>query len=426
MYWWKECTGSLPPLISGVYGKRFLEPKKQINLSHRMKSVECVKLQANIWFASKNHNFVSLPYICQECSLFALHLACLQFLLAVRISLPSGLSSPAPLRRTVLLLRYALESIHTLTSLPVVDLRLTIITNSICLHSSVTTSDYPPKMEYSVSLPLLRCVPGGWIVFPVRNQSYLTSDLLLQLNLDRYSPLISDVGRALGSDWLCQLHRGRVSHRTRYPSPGVDNECDFSQPKLIVTTVTWHIFTSHLTSWIRCEKLFFIRRSAYPALQPRCSSPCVWCLEAPLWLALLAPSSVQLRRRWARSEDHSKLEKLVYIAHNSVPHLLWSIVRWTSSMPALQLAHKLTLFPSSFDSEINGYRTFLGLTKEDDYTSVAQDMKRKGDFTTPGNNVVAIEATRSQGSPVDGFLSTNEQAEAQAMSKRVRLWLNSE
>lgn len=39
-------------------------------------------------------------------------------------------------------------------------------------------------------------------------------------------------------------------------------------------------------------------------------------------------------------------------------------------------------------------------------------MKRRGDFTTPGDDEAAIERSRAQGAPVDSFLSTNEQAEA--------------
>lgn len=68
-------------------------------------------------------------------------------------------------------------------------------------------------------------------------------------------------------------------------------------------------------------------------------------------------------------------------------------------------------------SEIDGYKTFLGLKKEDDYKAAAMEMKRKGDFTTPGNNEAALEAAKSAAKPVDAFLSTNEVTEAQDASR---------
>lgn len=55
------------------------------------------------------------------------------------------------------------------------------------------------------------------------------------------------------------------------------------------------------------------------------------------------------------------------------------------------------------------YKNFLALGKPDkDAKDTAMDMKRKGDFTTPGVNTTQINATKAEGAPVDAFLSTNE------------------
>lgn len=66
---------------------------------------------------------------------------------------------------------------------------------------------------------------------------------------------------------------------------------------------------------------------------------------------------------------------------------------------------------------MNRYKKFLGLTNPDDYKKAAAEMKMRGDFTTPGNDMAAVEAAKAAGAPVDAFLSTNELAEADAASK---------
>ncbi|KAG2454228.1 hypothetical protein HYH02_001262 [Chlamydomonas schloesseri] len=60
-------------------------------------------------------------------------------------------------------------------------------------------------------------------------------------------------------------------------------------------------------------------------------------------------------------------------------------------------------------SQAERYRAFLGLTKKDDWMSdnAAKTMKGRPDFTTPGNDMAAIEATRAAGMPADRFLSVN-------------------
>jgi hypothetical protein len=47
-------------------------------------------------------------------------------------------------------------------------------------------------------------------------------------------------------------------------------------------------------------------------------------------------------------------------------------------------------------------------------------MKKRGDFTTPGNNEAAIAASRASGAPVDGFLSTNELSEGAAAASEMK------
>ena len=48
------------------------------------------------------------------------------------------------------------------------------------------------------------------------------------------------------------------------------------------------------------------------------------------------------------------------------------------------------------------------------------EMKRKGDFTTPGLNQAALEAAQAASKPVDAFLSTNEVSEAQDASREMK------
>jgi hypothetical protein len=47
-------------------------------------------------------------------------------------------------------------------------------------------------------------------------------------------------------------------------------------------------------------------------------------------------------------------------------------------------------------------------------------MKRRGDFTTPGDSLAAIAASKAAGSPADAFLSTNEVAEGSAASAEMK------
>ena len=57
---------------------------------------------------------------------------------------------------------------------------------------------------------------------------------------------------------------------------------------------------------------------------------------------------------------------------------------------------------------------FLGLSSEKDYVSAAEDMKRKGDFTTPGLDMQAVAASRAQGTVADAFLSLGDTQAVQA------------
>lgn len=67
------------------------------------------------------------------------------------------------------------------------------------------------------------------------------------------------------------------------------------------------------------------------------------------------------------------------------------------------------LCPRSPCSQAERYRSFLGLTKKDDWMSdnAARNMKGKPDFASPGLDMAAIEATRAAGMPADRFLNVN-------------------
>ncbi|KAG2425563.1 hypothetical protein HXX76_013607 [Chlamydomonas incerta] len=60
-------------------------------------------------------------------------------------------------------------------------------------------------------------------------------------------------------------------------------------------------------------------------------------------------------------------------------------------------------------SQAERYRSFLGLTKKDDWMSdnAARNMKGKPDFASPGLDMAAIDATRAAGMPADRFLNVN-------------------
>lgn len=72
--------------------------------------------------------------------------------------------------------------------------------------------------------------------------------------------------------------------------------------------------------------------------------------------------------------------------------------------------------------EVDRYKSFLGLsTKDENLTMKAvQDMKKRGDFTSLGNDLNAIAEAKKQGSPVDAFLSTNEIAEADKAGREMK------
>jgi hypothetical protein len=53
------------------------------------------------------------------------------------------------------------------------------------------------------------------------------------------------------------------------------------------------------------------------------------------------------------------------------------------------------------------------LNNEDASKAAAAEMKRRGDFTTPGIDMAAVAAAKAAGTPADQFLSTNELEEAQ-------------
>jgi hypothetical protein len=58
--------------------------------------------------------------------------------------------------------------------------------------------------------------------------------------------------------------------------------------------------------------------------------------------------------------------------------------------------------------DVARYKNFLALDNEGAAKVAAAAMKARGDFTTPGNDMAAIAATKAAGFPVDAFLSTNE------------------
>jgi len=74
-------------------------------------------------------------------------------------------------------------------------------------------------------------------------------------------------------------------------------------------------------------------------------------------------------------------------------------------------------------TEIARYKSFFGLDKEAESKEAANQMKVRGDFTTPPNTAAegaAAAAAKAAGSPVDSFLSTNEVAEGLSASKEMK------
>ena len=63
------------------------------------------------------------------------------------------------------------------------------------------------------------------------------------------------------------------------------------------------------------------------------------------------------------------------------------------------------------------YKNFLALASDAEAKEQAAEMKRKGDFTTPGVDAAAIAETKAQGTPVDAFLSTNEVKEGDTAAR---------
>lgn len=70
--------------------------------------------------------------------------------------------------------------------------------------------------------------------------------------------------------------------------------------------------------------------------------------------------------------------------------------------------------------EISRYKNFLGLNQTEEADIVAKQMKRKGDFTTPGDDERQIAAAKAQGAPVDKFLATNEMEVAEQVSREMK------
>lgn len=70
--------------------------------------------------------------------------------------------------------------------------------------------------------------------------------------------------------------------------------------------------------------------------------------------------------------------------------------------------------------DVARYKNFLALNNEKAQKEAAAAMKAAGDFTTPGNNMAAIKASKAEGAPVDAFLSTNELAEGGAAASKMK------
>eukprot|EP00199_Chlamydomonas_sp_CCMP681_P006600 CAMPEP_0119101778 /NCGR_PEP_ID=MMETSP1180-20130426/731_1 /TAXON_ID=3052 ORGANISM="Chlamydomonas cf sp, Strain CCMP681" /NCGR_SAMPLE_ID=MMETSP1180 /ASSEMBLY_ACC=CAM_ASM_000741 /LENGTH=286 /DNA_ID=CAMNT_0007085951 /DNA_START=112 /DNA_END=972 /DNA_ORIENTATION=+ len=66
------------------------------------------------------------------------------------------------------------------------------------------------------------------------------------------------------------------------------------------------------------------------------------------------------------------------------------------------------------------YKNFLALDKEGAEREEARRMKAEGDFTTPGDNLSAVAASKAAGSAADAFLSTNDLQEGSAASSEMK------
>jgi hypothetical protein len=100
----------------------------------------------------------------------------------------------------------------------------------------------------------------------------------------------------------------------------------------------------------------------------------------------------------------------------SVP-LLWAMVALfggaTAAASVVTVQQLLTRkMPRS---QMERYRSFLGLTKKDDWMSqeASKEMKKRPDFTSPGVDSAAIEEVRRNGMPADRFLAVGGAAEAE-------------
>lgn len=63
------------------------------------------------------------------------------------------------------------------------------------------------------------------------------------------------------------------------------------------------------------------------------------------------------------------------------------------------------------------YKNFLALASDVEAKAEAAEMKKKGDFTTPGVDAAAIAESKAQGTPADAFLSTNDVKEGDAAAR---------
>lgn len=72
--------------------------------------------------------------------------------------------------------------------------------------------------------------------------------------------------------------------------------------------------------------------------------------------------------------------------------------------------------------EVERYKVFLGLTKEDDWMadSAARSMKGRPDFATPNIDTAEIEAARSAGMPADRFVAVDAQPGAEAAAREMK------
>lgn len=70
--------------------------------------------------------------------------------------------------------------------------------------------------------------------------------------------------------------------------------------------------------------------------------------------------------------------------------------------------------------DVSRYKNFLGLNNPDDYKVEEAKMKKKGDFTTPGLDYNAINASRAEGSLADEVLSPSSSAQEQEAAREMK------